>query len=73
MLICQLNPDIKTEKTFLNAALEEIGIGFAAGVSSELETICGDRVLLLVMDFGAREENQPDENQPIEPADETVP
>jgi len=54
----ELNPYHPDDKNIINASMKEIGIGFAAGICTGLETICGDRVLLLVMDFGSSSETQ---------------
>lgn len=68
MFTCELMPTSTGQKNILNAAFNEIGIGLAAGVSPELETLCGDRVMLLVMDFGSSAERQdePLENEPTQ-------
>jgi uncharacterized protein YkwD len=49
-------PSNTEEKNIVNASLKEVGIGLAFGISPELGGICGDRVLLLVMDFGSSSE-----------------
>lgn len=44
------------ENLILGESFSEIGPGMAAGICPEFESICGDRILLLVMDFGRRPE-----------------
>jgi uncharacterized protein YkwD len=52
----ELWPNNPEEKNILNVSMEEVGIGLAAGISPALGGICGDRVLLLVIDFGSSAE-----------------
>ena len=54
----ELRPSNTEEKNIINASMKEVGIGLAVGISPELGGICGDRVLLLVMDFGSSSETQ---------------
>lgn len=55
----ELRPSNTEEKNIINASMKEVGIGLAVGISPELGGICGDRVLLLVMDFGSSSETHP--------------
>ena len=48
----ELRPDSAEERNILDPVLREVGISFITGTSSELGGICGDRVSLLVADFG---------------------
>ena len=52
------------DNLLFNADFTEIGLGVSAGVSAELETMCGDRVLLLAMDFGRRMEIETETQAP---------
>ncbi len=52
----ELRPSNTEEKNILSASPKEVGIGLAFGISPELRRICGDRMLLLVMDFGSSTE-----------------
>ncbi len=56
------NVDEANNSLLFGETFEEMGIGMAAGVCTEFESICGDRILLLTMDFGARPEmeSEPD-------------
>jgi uncharacterized protein YkwD len=54
----ELRPDDSEEKNIISSSLNEVGIGFAHGISPDLGGICGDRVLLLVMDFASSHETQ---------------
>ncbi len=54
----ELRPNDTEEKNILNVSLKEVGIGIAYGISPELGGICGDCVILMVMDFGLSSETQ---------------
>ncbi|HPQ43691.1 MAG TPA: CAP domain-containing protein [Syntrophales bacterium] len=52
LFVSELQPDTE-ERTILNPALKEVGVGIITGTSSELGGICGDNLLFMVADFGA--------------------
>jgi uncharacterized protein YkwD len=57
MFSCALKVTDKDDTNPLfSDSLREFGIGLAAGVSSDFESICGDRILLMTLDFGDRPE-----------------
>ena len=68
MFTCALRVTDTTDRNPLfSDSLGEIGIGLAAGVSADFESICGDRILLMALDFGDRpeihEQDTPDSDQ----------
>jgi uncharacterized protein YkwD len=48
----ELQPDSAEQRNILNADFKELGISLLTGTSSKLGGICGDYVLLTVVDFG---------------------
>ncbi|MEW6077228.1 MAG: CAP domain-containing protein [Thermodesulfobacteriota bacterium] len=61
MFSYELNPSNKNERNLLNGSVKEIGIGIAYGESAALKGICGDRILLMVLNLGSRSETEADE------------
>jgi uncharacterized protein YkwD len=52
----ELRLDGAEQRNILNAGLKEVGISLITGTSPELGGICGDFMLLMVVDFGLRSE-----------------
>ncbi|HEY5498353.1 MAG TPA: CAP domain-containing protein, partial [Syntrophales bacterium] len=48
----ELRPDSAEQRNILNVGLKEVGISLVTGTSRELGGICGDFMLLMVVDFG---------------------